>query len=37
MGSFTFFTEHILDEAKVKLGVSYIKGIPVPDEIKVCV
>ncbi|XP_053375749.1 leucine-rich repeat-containing protein 43-like isoform X3 [Mercenaria mercenaria] len=26
--------EHILDEAKVLLSVSYIKGIPVPDEIK---
>lgn len=26
--------EHILDEAKVILGLSYIKGIPVPDEIK---
>jgi hypothetical protein len=31
------FSEHILDEAKVILAVSYIKGIPVPDEIKVSV
>ena len=29
------FVEHILDEAKVLLAVSYIKGIPVPEEIKV--
>ena len=28
-------SEFILDEAKVKLSVSYIKGIPMPDEIKV--
>lgn len=26
--------EFVLDEAKVKLSVSYIKGVPMPDEIK---
>ena len=31
----SFFLEFILDEAKVKLSVSYIKGVPMPDEIKV--
>lgn len=30
------FTEYILDEAKVSLEVTYIKGVPMPDELKVC-
>ncbi len=30
-----FVAEYILDEAKVQLHVSYIKGVPVPEEIKV--
>ena len=29
------FTEYILDEAKVKLSLSYIKGLPMPEEIQV--
>lgn len=29
------FTEYILDEAKVSLEVTYIKGVPMPDELKV--
>ena len=29
------FSEYILDEAKVQLHVSYIKGIPAPNEITV--
>ena len=28
-------SEFIVDEAKVQLGVTYIKGLPCPDEIKV--
>ena len=30
-----FTPEYILDEAKVVFHVSYIKGVPMPDEIKV--
>lgn len=29
-------SEYILDEAKVSLEVTYIKGVPMPDELKVC-
>ena len=32
---FSLSLEFVLDEAKVKLSVSYIKGVPMPDEIKV--
>ena len=32
---YSLFLEFVLDEAKVKLSVSYIKGVPMPDEIKV--
>ena len=35
MSILSLFTEYVLDEAKIKLSVSYIKGVPMPDEIKV--
>ena len=28
-------SEYILDEAKVALEVTYLKGVPLPDEVKV--